>query len=105
MPHALIKFAVSLYRLSGRDPSKFGRNGDIDLAAIAAVDFPIHARIDIRSVLKKKEKASACHSSQGGGGMRKNLTGIFSRLFSGTETFMRAYPPVQPGEKVEKKLF
>jgi LmbE family N-acetylglucosaminyl deacetylase len=105
MPHGFIKFAVKILPFFGRDPHKFGTNGDIDITAIAEVDFPIHARINIRSVLKKKEQAGACHASQGGGRMGGNLVGFFMRLFSGREDFMRAYPPVGPGEKVANDLF
>ncbi len=100
-----LKFAVQLLRLFGKDPSRWGQNGDIDLAAIAAVDFPTHVRIDIRSVLDKKEAASDCHSSQGGGQMRRGLTGKILRLFGNYETFMQAYPPVQPGRQRIKRDF
>lgn len=105
MPRGFIKLAVRLLRFFGKDPSHWGRNGDIDLASLAEVDFPTHARIDIRSVLEKKARASDCHSSQGGGQMRRGLSGKILRLFSGSETFMRAYPPVEKGEKVERDLF
>ena len=105
MPHGFMKLAVKLLPLFGRDPHKFGTNRDIDIAAIAEVDFPIHARIDISSVMKKKEQAGACHASQGGGRMGGNLVGFFMRLFSGTEDFMRAWPPVGQREKVVKDLF
>jgi len=105
MPHGFMKLAVKLLPLFGRDPHKFGTNGDIDLTAIAAMDFPTHARINIRSVLEKKEQAGACHASQGGGRMGGNLVGFFMRMFSGTERFMRAYPPFMQGEKVSRDLF
>jgi LmbE family N-acetylglucosaminyl deacetylase len=105
MPNGFIKFAVRLLRLLGKDPRRFGKNGDIDLASIAEVDFPTHARINIRPVLDKKDRASACHSSQGGGQMRRGLTGIFTRLFSGYETFMRASPPVSRTETIQRDLF
>jgi LmbE family N-acetylglucosaminyl deacetylase len=105
MPNGLLKFAVKFLPLIGKDPHKFGSNGDIDLVPIAEVDFPTHARIDIRSVLKKKEKAGACHASQGGGRMGGGIVSLLMRLFSGTESFMRAYPPVSEGEKVVKDLF
>jgi N-acetyl-1-D-myo-inositol-2-amino-2-deoxy-alpha-D-glucopyranoside deacetylase len=106
MPHGFMKFAVKFLPLIGRDPHKFGSNGDIDLAAIAEMDFPTHARINIRSVLEKKEKAGACHASQGGGRMGGGLVSSVMRLFGGTEAFMRAYPlPVQKGEKMESDLF
>jgi LmbE family N-acetylglucosaminyl deacetylase len=105
MPHGLLKAAVSILRLFGKDPRKFGKNADIDIAAIADVDFPVHARINIRAALDQKNKASDCHSSQGGGQMRKGLIGFFTGIFGGYDTFMRAYPPVQDGEKVERDLF
>jgi len=105
IPHGFLKTVVRLLRLFGKDAHKWGKNGDIDLASIAEVDFPTNARIDIRSVLEKKEKAGACHASQGGGRMGGNLAGSILRLFSGQENFMRAYPPVETGEKVERDLF
>ncbi len=105
MPNGLLKFAVKFLPIIGKDPHKFGSNGDIDLVPIAEVDFPTHARIDIRSVLKKKEKAGACHASQGGGRMGGGIINLLMRLFSGTESFMRASPPVAEGEKVAKDLF
>lgn len=105
MPKGMLKAAVFVLPLFGKDPHKFGTNGDIDLASIAEVDFPVHARIDIRSVLEKKEKAGACHASQGGGRMGGGVAAWFTRLFSGSETFMRAYPPFEKGEKVTKDLF
>jgi LmbE family N-acetylglucosaminyl deacetylase len=114
IPHGFLKTVVRLLRLFGKDAHKWGKNGDIDLAAIAEVDFPTNARIDIRSVLEKKEKAGACHASQGGGrtpalaagaSVGGNLADSILRLFSGQENFMRAYPPVETGEKVERDLF
>jgi len=75
------------------------------MAAIAEVDFPTNARINISSVLKKKEQAGACHASQGGGRMGGGVVSFIMRLFSGTESFMRAYPPVEQGEKVTNDLF
>ena len=105
MPNNLLKFAVKILPIIGKDPHKFGSNGDIDLVPIAEVDFPTHARIDIRSVLKKKGKAGACHASQGGGRMGGGLLSLLMRLFSGKEAFMRAFPPVAEGERVAKDLF
>lgn len=105
IPHGFLKAAVFLLRLFRRDPRKFGTNGDIDLAAIAETDFPTHARVVIRSVLDKKNRASACHSSQGGGNMRRGLTGLFSRLFSGSENFMQVYPPPAAPRRLRRDLF
>jgi N-acetyl-1-D-myo-inositol-2-amino-2-deoxy-alpha-D-glucopyranoside deacetylase len=105
IPHGFLKAAVFLLRLFGKDVRKFGRNGDIDLASIVEVDYPVHARINIRPVIGKKDEAGACHSSQGGGQMRSGVMGWFRFLFGGSETFMRAYPPPGKHEKVTKDLF
>jgi LmbE family N-acetylglucosaminyl deacetylase len=105
IPRGFLKFAVRFLLLIGKDPHKWGANGDIDLVSLAEVEFPTHARINIRPVREKKARAGACHSSQGGGRMGGGLAGLFQRLFDGTETFMRAYPRVEAGEKVEVDLF
>jgi len=104
MPRGFLKVAVRLLPLIGRDPHRFGTNHDVDLVSIAEVDFPTHARIDIRSVGEKKLQAGACHASQGGGRMGGGPVSAIMRLFDGSETFMRAYPSVQPGEKLERDL-
>lgn len=101
----LMRLAVKMMPLLGKDPKKFGNNQDIDIAEIAAVEFPIHTRIRIRSVAEVKEKAGACHASQGGGRMGGGILTVLLRLFEADETFMRAYPPVQQGEKVSRDLF
>ncbi|MBC8336924.1 MAG: PIG-L family deacetylase [Anaerolineales bacterium] len=101
---AFLRVTVRVMRLFGQDPTKFGKNKDIDIESLAKVDFPIHARINIRSVLKKKEAAGRCHASQGGGQMQKGVRGILSRLFNGTEMYMQAWPPVEGKFKVRHDL-
>ena len=90
--------------LLGKDPTKFGRNGDIDMKSIAEVKFPTHARIDIRDVEGKKAAASACHASQGGVGMRRGIMGLFIKLFGEKEEYMQAYPPVIGRFKIKTDL-
>jgi len=94
LPKHFLKFAAFVLRLSGRDPHRFGRNQDVDLAAlIEEGDFPIHARINYRAFLKQRQEASACHASQlAGGPPNRGLFSWLLRLFGGTDTFMRAYP-------------
>ncbi|BCY16313.1 GlcNAc-PI de-N-acetylase [Leptolinea sp. HRD-7] len=99
-----LRFAVMMWRLLGRDPRKFGANRDIDMAAIAEVDFPITTRIHFREVAKIREAASACHASQGGTSLASGVVGWFRRMFDSTEVYMRAIPPAEPGEK-ETDLF
>jgi LmbE family N-acetylglucosaminyl deacetylase len=102
-PKRLLRILVRLMPLFGYDPQKFGVNKDIDLVDIAAVDYPIHARIQIRPVMEAKAKASACHASQQGGGAG-GVLGFLLRLFGSREEFMRAFPPA-PDSLKEYDLF
>jgi LmbE family N-acetylglucosaminyl deacetylase len=95
-PRGVLKWAVRLMPLIGQDPTRFGRNGDVDLTDLL-VDFPVHVRMDIRPVIEIKRHASAQHASQGGGQMRRGLMSFITRLFGGREDYMRAYPPVLDG--------
>lgn len=103
-PRGLMKLVVRLMPLIGQDPSRFGKNKDIDLASIMAEDFPTHARINYRQVAKQREDASACHKSQGGDRQSGYLVTWLMRIFSSNESFMRAFPPAVDG-KVERDLF
>jgi N-acetyl-1-D-myo-inositol-2-amino-2-deoxy-alpha-D-glucopyranoside deacetylase len=103
-PRKLLRMAVKIMPLIGKDPRKFGRNGDIDMKSIAEVDFPTHAMIDIRSVQTIKAAASACHDSQGGKGMRQGFMGLFIKLIGEYEEYMQAYPSVSDGWKLKKDL-
>ncbi len=104
MPKGFLRFGILLMRLMGRDPHKFGRNGDIDLAAIAEVSFPKNAVIDYRSVAEIRELAAACHASQGGTQITSGgLIGRIRRFFGSKDLFMRAYPT--PTKRIERDLF
>jgi LmbE family N-acetylglucosaminyl deacetylase len=98
-----LRSVVWMLGLLGRDARHFGKNKDIDLASLAEVDFPIHARIAIRDVSEQKERATACHSSQLAG-MGGPAARVVQRLFGGEETFMRAVP-VEPPRRIERDLF
>lgn len=102
----MLRIVVRLLRLFGRDPRRFGRNGDIDLQTLVEDgNFPIHAVIDCRSVLDKRDAAAACHASQlGGGPPRSGLVGWVWNFFGGREVYMRAVPEPRKGER-EKDLF
>lgn len=104
-PRGFLKWATRLLPLLGKDPTKFGRNGDINLKELAEVDFPVHARLDIRSVSEVKREAGACHASQGGVGMRRGLMGFVTTVFGEHEDYMRAYPPVDTGFTRLRDLF
>lgn len=104
-PKGLLRVVTTLLPLFGKDPHHFGKNGDIDLAAIAEEGvFPTHATIHYRPVIKEQEAAAACHASQGGGVPRRGPLGWAMRLFGGKDQFMRAHPPVE-GRVKERDLF
>ena len=104
-PRWFLKTMTRLMPLIGKDPSKWGRNGDINLKELAEVDFPVHVRLNTRPVSEIKHKASAQHASQGGIQMRRGLMGFVSKVFGEREDFMRAYPPVSDGLKRKRDLF
>ncbi len=100
-----LRFAVGLLKLLRKDPSKWGRNEDIDLTKLI-VDFPVHAKINYSLVAKRKEAASYCHASQIGpsitGGAFRWLFRLFG--FGSSDIFMQAYPP-PTGSKIQTDLF
>ncbi|GAB4469935.1 MAG: PIG-L family deacetylase [Anaerolineae bacterium] len=108
-----LKPIVRLMPLFGQDPSRFGRNHDIDLRAIAAQQFPIHARVRTRAYEEIARQARDCHASQlplQGTSQRLSLLNLYQRLWNwlspAEHTFMRAYPPVNGGHhQVERDLF
>ncbi|HRQ32686.1 MAG TPA: PIG-L family deacetylase [Anaerolineales bacterium] len=103
-PRGFIKWSVRLLPLFGKDPRKWGRNKDIDLTDLIA-DFPVHARLNVRSVASVKRAASEQHASQGGGQMRRGLMGFVFKLIGDRDEFMRAYPPVNGAFRVKRDLF
>lgn len=104
-PRWFLKTMTRLMPLIGKDPTKWGRNGDINLKELAEVDFPVHARLDIRSVAGIKRQAGAQHASQGGIQMRRGLMGFVTKVFGEREDFMQAYPPVSKGYRRKQDLF
>jgi LmbE family N-acetylglucosaminyl deacetylase len=103
-PHGFLKVAVFVTKLVGKDPAKWGRNGDIDMESIAKVSYPVNAKINYREVAEIKDEASACHASQGGMEMTRGFLGWFRHTFQSNETFMRDYP--RPARRtVERDLF
>lgn len=99
-----IRLTIRFLKLLGKDPSRWGKNNDIDLTSLAVEDFPVHAEIQYRLVEKRKDAASICHASQGGAGLTKGPIQWVARWFGGKDQFMRAIPPAKPGEH-EKDLF
>ena len=101
-----LKLIVRLMRLFGKDPTRYGRNRDVNLLELAEVEFPIHVRLDTSAVKDIKVMASAQHASQGGKQIRRGWMGMMARVFGEREEFMRAYPPVADGKhKISDDLF
>lgn len=104
-PRAFLKWMTRLMPLLGKDPTKWGRNEDINLKELAEVEFPVHVRVDITPVAAVKAEAGAQHVSQGGVGMRQGLMGFVTRVFGEKEDYMRAYPPVDGDSRRRSDLF
>lgn len=105
MPKLILRMGIFFMKLTGKDPHKFGRNGDIDLASIAEVSFPVNAVIRYSSVAEQRDKAAACHASQGGTQITSgnNLIARIRNLFTAKDQFMRAFPPATSHK--ERDLF
>jgi LmbE family N-acetylglucosaminyl deacetylase len=101
-PRTWLRAAVRLVRMLGRDPRHLGANRDIDLESLIEIEFPIHAVISIRDVMRQKEEAAACHASQGGnfGAAGRWL----QRILASSESYMRAVP-ADPPPRIERDLF
>ncbi len=88
-PKGLIKFFVLVLRVTRRDPTKFGRNGDIDLKEIAAHDYPPTTRIDVWPYYAIKQQAVGLPHQpvRRRPGMFGRLPRIIQRYLDGYETF------------------
>ncbi|MGZ9236005.1 MAG: PIG-L deacetylase family protein, partial [Anaerolineales bacterium] len=105
-PRRMLRWMVRLMPLLGKDPTKFGRNEDVNLKELAEVDFPVHARVDITPVAEIKQEAGRQHASQGGSQMRRGWMGLLAKAWGEREEFMRAYPPFEDGrQKIANDLF
>jgi LmbE family N-acetylglucosaminyl deacetylase len=100
-----VKILTSYMRLRGMDPTKAGRNKDIDFTQVGVPAEKITTTIDYRKYWDVKRLASAEHGSQGGG---TSFGRLFPRwlqmLLFAKETYMRVYPPVSVGFR-EKDFF
>ena len=112
MDRRVMKLFVRLMPLFGQDPTRMGRNRDINYVEIVEHSYPIHAFVDTRAYAEQAERAQMCHASQLGGfggpsrlmqflmRLRRLLVGFY------TETYMRACPPVPDGVRIkERDLF
>ena len=103
-PRARVRRLTLEMRLRGQDPTRMGRNKDIDFTQLGVPAARLHAQIDVRGAFATKRAASAEHKSQGGGGMGRSYPVWLQKLIFGKEYFIRAYPPVRDGFR-ERDLF
>lgn len=104
-PRRWLMWLVRIMPLLGKDPTRWGRNDDIDLTALTDHHFPVHASIDVNEALDSKEMATACHASQmDSDGSPGFFLRWMRRLGAGKESFMRAHPPAGDGVS-ESDLF
>lgn len=109
-PAGSMRWMVKLMPLFGQDPHHFGRNRDIDLTRRLETEYPVHAVVRLRKeAVAIRNRAAACHASQGGGQMRRG-GGVFrfmrmiDSLQGPRDYFMRGYPSPN-GRYREKDLF
>lgn len=93
-----VRLFTTLLRLRGKDPTRMGRNQDIDFTKLGIPTRQIHARIDYRRYWDVRRAAAAQHLSQGGGtsGSRM-LPEWLQRRYLAKDQFIRAYPVVPDG--------
>jgi mycothiol S-conjugate amidase len=100
-----LKSTLLMLRLTGRDPRRFGQNGDIDLTRIVGEITPITTVVNSAMFLEQKEQAWAAHASQQSGrGLFQRLPKPLRRRFFANEAFTRIIPKWHGG-KQEDDLF
>ena len=104
MPGGFITIAVKVLPLFGINPKKFGKNRDIDLTQLISSKYPIHVRVNCRSVIDIRNKASACYASQGGDRQSGFILSWMQRLLSYSESFTQYRAPLDKSQ-IKKDLF
>jgi len=105
IPRGFLRMVTRIMPIFGVDPGKFGKNRDIDLTAIAEKSFPIHAKINYRQFVKVRDRASACHASQGGDKQSGFVVTWLMRIFRPVESFMLAAPKRDRKNRPMRDLF
>ncbi|MEK6221570.1 MAG: PIG-L family deacetylase [Chloroflexota bacterium] len=101
-----LRFVVKFLRLIGRDPTKFGRNNDLNLEMMTRdPDLPQHISISYRRVTKQKTQADACHASQNNVSSQSPIWArVLLALSRKKDHFMQAFPIV-PEDYRQSDLF
>ncbi|MBI4329140.1 MAG: PIG-L family deacetylase [Chloroflexi bacterium] len=108
-PMPLVRLNVRLLRLWGVPVSRLGLRGEVDLPQIIREDYPISARLDVRSYVRYRKEAGRCHRSQIAAAplplklLEASPVWFQTRLF-GHLHLTRLHPPHAPGPR-ETDLF
>jgi N-acetyl-1-D-myo-inositol-2-amino-2-deoxy-alpha-D-glucopyranoside deacetylase len=100
----VMRWLVRVMPIIGKDPGRYGQNGDIDLRSISKANFPIHAKINYSEVAGIRTEASYCYASQGGKQVNKGASGLLRGWSQSSEIFVRDYPTPVKGN-IETDLF
>jgi len=93
IPRSSLRWYLWLLRLQGKNPRRYGRQGDVDLTKVGVPDRRIHVRLNVEAYQSVKQKAGACHSSQGGGSTRwRTGPRWLIRRAMNFECFVQAFP-------------
>jgi N-acetyl-1-D-myo-inositol-2-amino-2-deoxy-alpha-D-glucopyranoside deacetylase/mycothiol S-conjugate amidase len=107
-PRGTMKMMVRLMPLFGQDPHHFGRNKDIDLTRMVGIEYPVHAVIHLaKTDVETRNRAAACHASQGGGRFRRGpfmILRMVEKLTGPRDYFTRIFP-IPTRARWEKDLF
>lgn len=99
-PNTMVKLMTFLMRVRRQDPTRVGRNKDIDLTRLGIPPKQLHVGVDYRETWDAKREASAHHASQGGqGGPRRGIPDWFQRRYMAKEYFIQAEPPGRDGTR------
>ena len=101
-PQRWLRLFRVVMRLRGQDPSRMGRNNDVDFTNLGRPMAELHARINTLEFWETKMAASAQHRSQGGGtgGFLSWMPRWLQKRMLSTEYFIRGYPPARDGERI-----
>ncbi|MBA3532945.1 MAG: PIG-L family deacetylase [Ardenticatenales bacterium] len=92
LPRTWLRRLIWMLRLFRQDPTKFGRNKDIDITRLGTPDESIHCRIDVGPYLAVKHEASRHHLSQGGGRIWGWMPKFIEQRLFGSEVYTQARP-------------
>lgn len=99
-----MRWLVRIAPLFGVDPTRMGRNKDMNLKEIARNEWPVHARLSVLAYREIVLKSWACHASQK---LISSSGSLLARAFRRSmkhDTYMRVQPPVK-GRLRERDLF